>query len=387
METFFSRFKNALVLIAILLAQAIALATQINRPDPAHPDGHNVRLVRLWALALVSPFERLLAGTGHGIRDTWHNYLDLRDVRRQNKDLAAQIAHLRLERAALTEQALEGKRLESLLDFRQQYASKTVAAQVIGTSGSDASRILILDKGSNDGLHPDMPVITPDGIVGKLRDVFPSTSQLLLISDPTSGAGVILQSTRIHAILRGSQSGRIVIGNLTPDSRIQPGERVLTSGGDRVFPRGLPVGTIVSIVPDPANQPFTLITLSPAANINQLEEVLVVTATGQASDLQDDPAGSDIHAADVSAERLPSLHGTQPESLNSDPGQKEDPSIPPPDNSTSLVPKPKPALHPDRYSSTATPPAADLTPGSPKPTSESSPPPPEAPTTNKPPPF
>ena len=371
METFFSRFKNALVLIAILLAQTIALATQINRPDPARPDGPKVRLIRLWSIDLISPFERLLAGSGHGIRNGWHNYLDLRDVRRQNRDLAAQIAQLRLERAALTEQALEGKRLESLLDFRQQYASKTVAAQVIGTSGSDNSRILILDKGSNDHLRPDMPVITPDGIVGKLRDVFPSTSQLLLIDDPTSGAGVILQSTRIHAILRGSQSGRIVIGNLTPDSRIKPGEKVLTSGGDRVFPRGLPVGTIESIVPDPANQPFTLITLKPAANINQLEEVLIVTATGPANTVADDPAGSDIHAADVSAERLPSLHGSQTESL--DPNQKPDETTPPPDNSTQLVPKPKPAVHPDRYSPASTPPATDLTPGSPKPPEETEP--------------
>ena len=363
METFFSRFKNALVLIAILLAQAIALATQINRPDPAYPDGARVRLIRLWAVDLVSPFERLLAGSGHGVRDLWSNYLSLRNVRQQNKSLSNEVAQLRLERAALTEQALEGKRLETLLDFRQQYASKTVVAQVIGTTGTETSRILTLDKGSKEGLAPDMPVITPDGIAGKLRDVFDHTSQLLLINDPTSGAGVILQSTRIHAILHGSQSGRIQINNLTPDSRIKPGEKVLTSGGDRVFPRGLPVGTIESIVLDPNNQPFTLITLKPAADINRLEEVLIVTSVGPAND-QPDTGGADIHAADVSAERLPSMHGSQAESLSLGPdGKPEDPSTPPPDNSTQLVPKPRPALHPDRYTPGTAPPATDLTPG------------------------
>ena len=205
MESFFSRFKNALVLIAILIAQTIALATQVERPvDAEHPDGKHVRLVRLWAISVITPFERMVWGSGHGLRYAWQNYVDLRHVRQQNKDLNQQIAQLRLERAALSEEALEGKRLQSLLGFRQQYPSQTVAAQVIGTSGSDQSRLLTLDKGSNDGLRPDMPVITPDGIVGKLRDVFPTTSQLLLISDPTSGAGVILQSTRIHAILHGS---------------------------------------------------------------------------------------------------------------------------------------------------------------------------------------
>ena len=70
-----------------------------------------------------------------------------------------------------------------------------------------------------------------------------------------------------------------MINNLTPDSRIKPGEQVLTSGGDQVYPRGLPVGTIESIAPDPDHQPYTLIQLRPAANLNQLEEVLVITGT------------------------------------------------------------------------------------------------------------
>ena len=366
MDSFLSRFKNSLVLIAILLAQTIALATQINRPDPERTDGHQVRLVRLWANTLMLPFERGIAGSGHAIRSTWRNYIYLRDVRRQTQALADEVAQLRLQRDALSEEALEGKRLETLYRFSQQYAAKTIAAQVIATSGSDSSHILTLDKGSHDGLKADMPVITPDGIVGKLRDVFPFTSQLLLINDPTSGAGVILQSTRIHAILRGSPQGRIVINNLTADSRVKPGEVVLTSGGDRVFPRGLPVGTIESIVPDVNNQPFTLITLKPAADINRLEEVLIVTGTGPvtAANVTADTVTADIHAADVSAERLPSLHGSKPESL--DPNAPDDSATPPPDNSTSLVPKPKPALHPDRYTPGAAPPAADLTPGSPK---------------------
>jgi rod shape-determining protein MreC len=285
MESFLSRFKNPLVLIAILLMQTIALATQVRRPaDPQHPDGQHVRLVRLWANAVISPFERLSAFSGHGLRYAWSDYLDLRHVRQQNEDLQKQLAQLRLERAALSEDAVEAHRLRQLLDFKQHYITGTVAAQVIGTSGSDQSRLFILDKGSNDGLKPGMAVITPDGVVGKLRDVFPSTSQLLLLSDPSSGAGVFLQSTRTRAILKGSPTGQIVIENLMPDERIKAGEKVLTSGGDLVFPRGLPVGTIESVKQDPDHQPYTLIKLTPAANLNQLEEVLVVTATGNSLD-------------------------------------------------------------------------------------------------------
>jgi rod shape-determining protein MreC len=376
MESFLSRFKNPLVLIAILLVQAIALATQVRRvADPARPDGQHVRLVRLWANALVSPAERLSAFSGHGLRGVWAEYVDLRHVRAQNQDLEKQLARLRLERAAISEDAVEAQRLRALLDFRQHYISSTVAAQVIGTSGSDQSRLLILDKGSKDGLKAGMPVITPDGVVGKLRDVFPGSAQLLLLNDPTSGAGVLLQSTRIRAILRGSPQGAIVINNLTPDSRIKPGEVVLTSGGDQVFPRGLAVGTIESIKPDLEHQPYTTITLKPAANLNQLEEVLVVTGTGNRLDPQTEQelAGeAQIHAADVSAQRLPSLHEgkADPKDAAADPN-----APPPPDNSTQLVPKPKPAIHPDRYSPGSAPAAADMTPGSAKPATQPTAPP------------
>ena len=367
MESFFSRYRKFLVLIALLLAQTVGLATQVHRPaDPSHPDEAGVRLLRLWTLATVSPFERLSAGTGHNVRGLWANYVDLRHVRQQNADLLKELGELRLERVALTQDALEGQRLRGLLGFRQTYARTTVAAQVIGTSGSDASHLLVLDKGARDGLRPGMPVITPDGIVGKLRDVFPHTAQLLLLNDPTSGAGVILESTRIHAILRGTPQGRVEILNLTSDPHIKPGEKVLTSGGDRVFPRGLPVGVIESIVPDPEHLPFTAITLKPAANLAQLDEVLVVT--GITADLgQDEASDPGNNAADVSAERLPGLHdGKDGEEAVPDNAATPD-GMPPSDKSTSLVPRPKPAMHPDRYSPGAAPPAAELKPGSPRP--------------------
>src|ERR1700734_2680629 len=251
MESFFTRFKNVLVLVAILLAQTIGLAVQVRRPaESGVPDGSSVTLIRYWAVLAITPLERLFHGFGYSVRQAWSNYIDLRHTRQQNHDLQQQIARLRIEQAALSEDAIQGHRLQALLDFQQHYVTSTVAAQVIGTSGSDLSRVIYIDKGSKDGLKVDQAVITPDGIVGKVRDVFPNnTSQVLLINDQTSGAGVLLASTRLRAILRGSPTGQIVINNLTPDSRIKAGEQVLTSGGDLVYPRGLPVGTIESIKP------------------------------------------------------------------------------------------------------------------------------------------
>jgi rod shape-determining protein MreC len=362
---FLTRFKNALFLIAVLLAQAIALAVQVRSPvDAGEPDGRSVRLIRMWTTSTVTPFERGAHAVGSGVRNGWLNYIDLRHVRQQNKDLQGQLTRMRIEQAAIAEDALQGHRLQVLLGFRERYVGSTVAAQVIGASGSDQSHVLTIDKGSKDGLKPDMAVITPDGIVGKLRDVFPSTSQVLEIDDQSSGAGVILESTRIRAILHGTIAGRVQIGNLTADSRIKPGETVLTSGGDQVYPRGLPVGVIESIAPDPDHQPYTAIVVRPAVNLNRVEEVLVITGTQSdlPADAQQDLSAAEAqHAADLSAERLPGIHDDQPPGTAPATPAAGSPATPP----VVAVPHPLPALHPDRYSSGSTPPAADLKPGAP----------------------
>lgn len=382
MESFFTRFKNVLVLVAILLAQTIGLAIQVRRPvESEDHDGPKVTLIRYWAVSTVTPFERFFHGIGYSLRHGWSNYVDLRGTRQQNHDLREEIARLRLEQAAFSEDAIQGHRLQALLQFQQHYVSTTVAAQVIGTSGSDLSRVVYIDKGSKDGLKPDQPVITPDGIVGKVRDVFPHTSQVLLINDQTSGAGVLLATTRVRAILRGSTTGGIYINNLTPDARIKPGELVLSSGGDQVYPRGLPVGTIESIAPDPDHQPYTTIRLRPAANLNQLEEVLVIVgsqptlpaeaqkdlAQGVATaEIQDAAKAAAEQAAEaaarsaalIDADRLPSLHdGDQPNADEKVPGAAAV-AVP-----QGTVPRPLPTVHSDRYTSGTTPPAADLKPG------------------------
>ena len=237
-----SRYKNILFLVAVLLVQVIGLAMQIRRPNPAGGDGKTVRLIRLWAISLMSPPEKVVHGTGTGVRGMWSNYLDLRHVRQQNQELKERVSRLQLEQAGLLEDARQGQRLQALLGFKEHYIYSTVPAQVIGTSGTDQSRILTIDKGSKDGLKPDMAVITPDGIVGKLRDVFGHTSQVLVISDQTSGAGVLLESTRLRGVLRGNALGQPQIINMLPDERVKPGERVITSGGDQIFPRGLTRG-------------------------------------------------------------------------------------------------------------------------------------------------
>ena len=388
----FGRLRNPLVLLALVLAQTLWLAVQVQRPvRPVFAvggpqDSRKATLLRSGTMFLFGPVERVSEATGAGVRHLWANYVDLRHTREQNGALRSEVARLREEQASFAEDAAEGRRLQSLLGFKQQYIASTVAAEVIGTSGSDRSHVLWIDKGSAEGLKPEQPVITPDGVVGKLRDVMPHTAQLLLLDDANSGAGVFLASSRMRGILRGTADGEVVINNLTADDRIKPGEHVITSGGDEVFPRGLPVGVITAVAADPQHPPYTLIHIQPAANLHRLEEVLVITGTApdllpaaQADAAQAEATAEDNkRAADLIADRLPSLHdssdGTTPAATaggmdaatakaaaDAAKGAGAVPGVP-----NSGMPKPQPVLHPDRYSPGATPPADDLTPGAPR---------------------
>jgi rod shape-determining protein MreC len=365
MESFLSRYRNLVVLLAILLAQIVGLAMQVRRTaagrstlDPDDQSG--VRLIRLWANAVISPPERIAHSTKLGIVGVWSNYIDLMHVRQQNKNLQETIGRLRLEQAALMEDARQGQRLQAMLGFQQKYVYATLPAQAYGSSGTDRSHVFYIDKGARDGLKPDMAVITPDGIVGKVRDVFPHTSQVLAVNDTTSGAGVILETTRIRGILKGNAAGDLEVVGVTADQRIKPGENVLTAGGDLIFPRGLPVGAVQKVVTDPERDGLIDIILKPAAHLDRLDEVLVITSTeprfspqeqqDMATSEQTAAANDQMKASSIMAEKLPGLIDPN---LPADQQPLHDDSNP---NPATRPPQP---LHPDRF----TPGAAYTPPG------------------------
>ena len=193
MDSFFTRYRNFLVLFALLIAQIVGLAVQVRHTADGHgvldpKDGPGVRLIRYWAESIVAQPEGLIHSTKLGLGNLWQGYIDLHNVRQQNLDLQRTVDRLRLEQASLMEDARQGQRLQAMLGFQQKYIYSALPAQVIGSSGSDQSRVFYIDKGSADGLKPDMAVVTADGIVGKIRDVFPHTSQVLAANDQTAGA-------------------------------------------------------------------------------------------------------------------------------------------------------------------------------------------------------
>ena len=299
MESVLGRYRNLIILMGVLFLQVLGLAMQVKRANEIQ----DTRLIRIWAVGALTPFERGLVSIQNSAGNLWHNYFYLRGVRAENRQLKEQIEQMRLQQVRLTEDAAQARRLQTLLAFKEQYVAKTVAAQVIGSSGSDLSRVIYIDKGESDGIGPDMAVITSDGIVGKVFMVWPSLAQVLLISDQSSGVGAILEKTRLQGVLRGTANGEVALERVMSDEQVAPGETVMTSGGDQIFPKGLPVGTVTKVTN--GKDLFLNITIKPAANLSKLEEVLVLVEKQDRQAIAEEKGR--VRAADILAQRLPSV--------------------------------------------------------------------------------
>jgi rod shape-determining protein MreC len=315
-------------------------------------------LIRVWTVTAFTPIEKMFVSTGNFFSNGWHNYADLRGVRKQNRELQDEVSRLQMDQVRLKQDADQARRLQALLDFKERFISKTVPAQVIGTSGTEQSRVIIIDKGSHDGIKPDMAVITPDGIVGKVKDVFPLSSQVLLINDHDSGAGVILERSRLQGVVKGTSLGELQINEVMSDEKIEAGEHLITSGGDRIYPKGFSVGTVISASADLDNLPFMVIKIKPAADLRRLEEVLVVTKIAEETPVA---AGGSVpmRAADILAQRLPSVpkqdaNAAKGGTSTGVPAAKPSPTTakPNPPAGTAAAPKPGTAAGPAQQTAT-----------------------------------
>jgi rod shape-determining protein MreC len=300
MENLMSRYRNVSILVAILFVQVLGLAVQVKRRSGAD---ESTRIIRLWTVSAVTPLEKALVWCQNGLGNLWSNYVYLRGVRQENRDLKFEIERLRLDQVRLSEDAAQARRLQALLGFKEQYIAKTVAAQVIGSSGSEQSRSIYIDKGTSAGVEKDMAVITADGLVGRVLRAYGSSSQVLLINDQSSGVGVILDKSRLQGVIKGTAAGEVILEKVMTDEQVSPGDLIVTSGGDQIFPKGITVGTVVKV--SPGADLFLNIRVKPSANLGRLEEVLVIT---KKEDRAPNVAESNsVRAVDILTQRLPSV--------------------------------------------------------------------------------
>ncbi len=310
MDMLLSRYRNITVLLLVIFAQLVLLAYQVK-------NNKDVRIIRLWAVTAVTPVARVVEGARSNVADFLGDYVFLKDAREQNRQLKQELGKVKLENQFLRNELSTADRAQALLKFQAHTPSKTIAARVIGTGASANSKVVFLDRGSTAGVEKGMAVITPDGIVGKILASYPTASEVLLVTDPSFAAGVISQKHHVRGTLKGAGYGRCRVDYVQNEEKVEIGEWFYTSGEDRVFPKGTPVGKISSMH---AGSQMQEIDVDPAALLGGVEEVLIVLDAVHQPIPDVQVAGGGVYLAppvpgEAKTEQIPPSTGTEADRL------------------------------------------------------------------------
>jgi rod shape-determining protein MreC len=265
MEALLSRYRNLTVLLVVVVGQLLYLAYQVKT-------ARDERLIRVWAVSAVTPMAGVVEAIRHNTIGFLQDYFILLDVRDQNRKLKADNDKLRMENVYFRNQLSTAEHARALTLFQTQSPSKTVAARVIGNSTVASAKAVFIDRGYTSGIEKGMAVVTPDGIVGKVVAVYPLVAQVLLVTDATFKVGVESQKGHVHGVL-DCGSGPCTVEQIQEEEKVTPGEWFFTSGEDRIFPKGFPVGTVISVQP---GQGMKEVKLNLSGAPGGVEEVLVV---------------------------------------------------------------------------------------------------------------
>ncbi|HEY2933709.1 MAG TPA: rod shape-determining protein MreC [Acidobacteriota bacterium] len=254
--------------VLLLILNVFLLSIQLRSPG-------GQTFLKIWMLSVASP---VMASTsyvaGRGFR-LWGDYVNLIGTHRQNQRLTQENQRLRMELRRLEELGRMQVRIAEYQKFQEQFQYTTRMARVIAKSPPFWKFTILVNAGSNDGVQPNSAVIAPGGIVGRVLNTTPRTSEVELINNAGAGAGVFVGGNRVQGIAQGGGSEVLGVRFVSNQENIRSGDSVITSGTDRIYPPGLPVGRVSAA--RNSNHIFKEITLKPAVNLSLLEEVLVIT--------------------------------------------------------------------------------------------------------------
>jgi rod shape-determining protein MreC len=267
-----ARYRRAVILTTALLLSFLLMTLQVRHEQAV------VHFTRQAVLFAVSPFIQVTAVIVGGVTDAWHDYVDLRHVREDNKRLQGQSAVMERRIQQLEEQALETQRLQRLLALRESAGVDSLAARVVGKDATNWFKTILVDRGSLQGVRRNMPVVSPDGLVGRVLEVTPTTAKVQLVTDPMSAVGGLIQRTRVTGIVSGGLAVGARVRYLPLLADVTVGDELITSGMGGLFPKGIPIGRITA-VERKSGALFQEAALQPAADLSRLEHVLILKTT------------------------------------------------------------------------------------------------------------
>lgn len=256
-----------LVLLAYPLISLLGSGRRVREPN----------LLDRGLLGVSAPLQRGLVACIDGVSGAWQRYVSLRRVERENLAMHGEIQDLRQAVSAMQEARSENQRLRRLLNYPEAEAGPLIVARVVGIN-PDPNRLTVrIDRGDADGVVRNMPVVTPDGVVGQVLRATSGSADVLLLADPNSRLGVRIQRTRARAGAAGTgDEGLLRLDYLAHAEDLQEGDPVVTSGTDGVYPPGLMVGRATQVQRQGSGM-FLGAMLLPSVDFSRLEEVLVLS--------------------------------------------------------------------------------------------------------------
>lgn len=245
----------------------------------ARDDLTKQRVIRVWAQAIVAPFQQVSSTAGGAGVSVFQKLANWRTAASENEQLKQRVAEMEIELNAARQARDENERLKALLDLRESSQYKTVPARVIARDPSLWFNTVTINRGSSSGIELNMPVVTPGGIVGRVVATSPWTAQVMLITDERAAAGAVVgqlgQSNALGSVKGLGQNGLVEMRYVSGLEQVSVGDYVVTTGQDSIYPPGLTVGQVVEVKSGSATTPH-IIHIKPGARLDQLEEVAVL---------------------------------------------------------------------------------------------------------------
>jgi len=265
----FSKKMVMVIGVIVLIAVNIILLSIFNRRYISYYNPGRI------AISLIAPFQKASSSSIRFLRDIWQHYFFLVHAAKENDYLEKELGKAFERNIQLKELKLSNSRLRSLLNFQEKITDRVLSAEVIGKDPSPYFKTILVDKGKNDGVEKGMAVVIPKGIAGQITDVSSHYSKVLLIIDHNSAVDALVQNDRARGIIQGGAAGQCFLKYVLRKHDIAIGDTVVSSGMDGVFPKGLGVGVVSSVI-KPKSGIFQEVTVTPYVDFEKLEEVLIV---------------------------------------------------------------------------------------------------------------
>jgi rod shape-determining protein MreC len=236
--------------------------------------GETRTLFERTVMTIFSPVPKLVNWIGGTASDMYHGYLDMRRSVAENSYLRNKVASLTTENLKLRQSEGDLRRLRSLLSYSEQFDLQTSLAHVLMLDTSSRFKSLIIDRGSSGGIEVNDVIVNANGLIGRVVLTTKDMAKVQIITDSNSAVGALIERTRRQGVIRGDGVGGAQMYDVPSLADVQPGDTVLTAGIDGVFPKGIPIGTVVRA--EKGQELFKTISVRPSVDFGLIEEVIVI---------------------------------------------------------------------------------------------------------------